>query len=75
MLSANDRLHLIRIKVERAYKHIDDLEDAIRPFSNAAMHTVGLDHDPDTGKPLLKSGTLHIYNSDIPAITGDVVHT
>jgi hypothetical protein len=74
MLPANHRLHLIRIKVERAYKHINDLEDAIRPFSNAITQTVSFDHDPDTGKPILQSRPLHIYDSKIPAITGDVVH-
>jgi len=74
MLSAHDRLHLIRIKVERAYKHIDDLEDAILPFSNAITHTVSFDHDLDTGKPVLKSAALHFYDSTIPAIAGDAVH-
>jgi hypothetical protein len=74
MLPANHRLHLIRIKVERAYKHINDLEDAIRPFSNAITQTVSFDRDPDTGKPVVQSSPIHIYDSSIPAITGDVVH-
>jgi hypothetical protein len=74
MLPANDRLHLIRVKVERAHKHIDDLEDAIIPFSNAITQTVTFDCNPDTGKPILQSSPLHIYTSNIPAIAGDAVH-
>ncbi len=74
MLPANHRLHLIRVKVERAYKHIEDLEDAIRPFSNAITQTVSFDRDLDTGEPILKSSPLHIYDSSIPAIAGDVIH-
>jgi len=73
-LPANHRLHLIRIKVERAYKHIKDLEIAILPFSNSITHLVSFDPDPDTGKPVLQSNPLHTYDSSIPAITGDVVH-
>lgn len=71
---SNHRLHLIRVKVERAYKHISDLEDAILPFRNALTQTVSFERDPDTGKPTLQSSPLHIYDSNIPAITGDVVH-
>jgi len=73
-MTADDRLRLIRVKVERAYKHIEDLEEAIRPFSNAITQSVWFDNDPNTGKPTLQSRPLHIYDSKIPAITGDVVH-
>jgi hypothetical protein len=74
MLSADDRIRLVSIKVERAYKHIEDLEDAIRPYSNAVMHGVRFEHDPNTGKPALKTAPVHIYDSNIPAITGDAIH-
>jgi hypothetical protein len=73
-MTANDRLRLINVKVERAYEHIEDLEEAIRPLANAVTHSVWVDNDPNTGKPALQSGIVHIYSSKIPAITGDAVH-
>jgi hypothetical protein len=73
-MTADDRLRLIRIKVERADKHIEDLEEAIIPFSNAVTQTVSFEPDPNTGKPVLQSSPLHIYDSKIPAIAGDAVH-
>jgi hypothetical protein len=74
MMTADDRLRLIRVKVERAYKHIEDLEEAIAPFGGAVAHNVWFDSDANTGKPILQSGPVHIYSSRIPAITGDAVH-
>lgn len=74
MMTADDRLRLIRVKVERAYEHIEDLEEAILPFGNAITQIVRMDHDPNSGKPGLQFSPLHIYSSKIPAITGDAVH-
>lgn len=71
---ADDRLRLIRIKIERANKHIEDLEDAILPFVGPVIKTVRLDPDSDTGKPRLQVDSLQIYTSNIPAIAGDAAH-
>lgn len=71
---ADDRLRLIRVKIERAYKHIEDLEDAIAPFVGPVFKSVSFDRDPETGKPRLQTEPLYIYTSNIPAIAGDAVH-
>jgi hypothetical protein len=71
---ANDRLRLINVKIQRAYKHIEDLEDASRPFVGPVFKTVSLQSNPQTGKPGLHFGSMNIYTSDIPAIAGDAVH-
>jgi len=74
MLSADDRLLLVRVKVERANKHIADLEDACRPFIGPIFKTLSVQANPEGGKPRLKIGSMNIYTSDIPAIAGDAIH-
>lgn len=71
---ADDRLRLIRVKIERANKHIENLEDACRPFVGPVFKTVTLKPHSHTGKPELYFGSMNIYSSDIPAIAGDAVH-
>jgi hypothetical protein len=73
-MTADDRLTLIRVKIERAYKHIEELEDACRPFVGPVFKTVSFQANPQTGKPDLHIGSMNIYTSDIPAIAGDAVH-
>lgn len=74
MLLADDRLRLIRVKVERAYKHIEDLEDVTKPFLGPVFKTVSLQSDSDSRKPRLQFDPLQIYTSHTPAIAGDAVH-
>jgi len=71
---ANDRLRLIRVKIERAEKHLDELEAAVQLIGEATFKTIGLDHNPQTGEPGLNFRPLNIYPPNIPAIAGDVAH-
>jgi hypothetical protein len=71
---ADHRFRLIRIKVERAKKHIDDLEDAIRDVRKPIGKTINFNKDTQTSNVGLNWVDLYVYSSDIPAITGDVVH-
>ena len=73
-MTADDRLRLIRIKIERAEKHLDDLEMAVLSLGEATFKTLSLDTQPETRKPLLIVRPLNIYPPEIPALTGDVVH-
>ena len=71
---ADDRLRLIRVKIERAYKHIDDLEDACKPLIGPVFKTVSLQGNAKAGNRGLHFGSMNIYSSDIPAIAGDAIH-
>ena len=72
---AEDRLALIRVKVERANKHIFDLESACALSAGRDFHMKAFMLDSDSGsKPKLKSSDIHLYEAEIPAIAGDAIH-
>ncbi len=71
---ADDRLRLIRVKIERAYKHLDELEAAVLSLGEATFKTISIERQPEFTKPVLKADPLYIYGFDIPAIAGDIVH-
>ncbi len=73
-MNADDRLRLIRVKIERAEKHLDELEAAILSLGEVTFKTVSLDFEPETGKPRFDFRPLNAYGPDIPAIAGDVIH-
>src|SRR5271166_4876286 len=52
-MTADDRLTLIRVKIERAYKHLDELEAEVVSLGEATFKLISLDHKPETGKPFL----------------------
>jgi hypothetical protein len=74
-MTADDRLALIRIKIERAYKHIDELEYVIG-LSSDEIHfqVIGMNLKSQTGKPSLESQPLIFNDETVPAIAGDAVH-
>jgi hypothetical protein len=74
MWTADDRLTLIRVKIERANKHIAELEDFLLNSGVLEGKSIRRNTDAEAGNPLLHFGSFHIYEPDIPAIIGDVVH-
>jgi hypothetical protein len=74
-MTADDRLALIRIKIERAYKHLDELEYVIGLSSDEIhFNVVGMNFDSQTGKRFLATQPLIFNDETIPAIAGDAVH-
>jgi hypothetical protein len=73
-MTADDRLRLVRVKIERAEKHLDDLEPAVRSLGKASFKLISLDSQSESSKPFLNVRPLNIYPPEIPAITGDVIH-
>lgn len=71
---ADDRIRLIRIKIERAEKHLDDLEAAVLSLGKATFKKISLDKQSKTRKPFLNMRPLYILPPEVPAMTGDVVH-
>jgi hypothetical protein len=73
-MNAEDRARLIRVKIERAKKHVDDLEAAVVSLGEPSFNTISLEFEPGTGETRLESRPLHIYGPDIPTIAGDAIH-
>src|ERR1035441_2164922 len=71
---ADDRLRLICVKIERAEKHLDELEEAVLSLGEATFKLISFDSQPETGKPFLNVRPLNVYPPEIPAISGDVIH-
>ena len=71
---ADDRLRLIRVKIERAEKHFDELEAAVQSLGEATFKTIRTERESESVKPVLKIDPLYVYGFDIPLATGDVVH-
>ncbi len=64
-----------RLKVERADKHISELDDAVREFLETRPYGITLDKNPESGDSLLQYG----WNKPVPGeqfglIIGDAVH-
>ncbi|MGA8493511.1 MAG: hypothetical protein WB711_24030 [Terriglobales bacterium] len=73
-MTADDRLALIRVKIKRAYQHLDELEYAILSSDEVHFNSVGMKFDSETGSPSLEITPLILYDPDTPAIAGDVIH-
>ena len=70
--SAESRLVLIRVKVERAKKHLQDFEVEANTFRDAYLHVVGTENDPKTRQAQQYFAKLPISRFEVLAIAGDV---
>lgn len=69
-MTANDRIILIRVKIERAKKNLENLEREIIAFGNKTFQAVTTDPNTKTRK----LGEHRIIDFDFLAASGDVVH-
>ena len=74
MLTADERLALIRLKIERAKKHILDLEIARDRFIETEPYVIEPERDPQTGNYLFRVTKLQPPPHDLGLIAGDVIH-
>jgi hypothetical protein len=72
-LTARDRLVLIRVKIERAKKHLPELESESAHVRGQNMHVVGPHYDPNTGKSSLGLAPLPILPFNFIATAGDII--
>lgn len=72
-MTADERLALIRVKIERAKEHIADLDSAITSFFNGSGYEIQTKDDPNTGEHICYLTRLDIPTT-IAAIAGDAVH-
>jgi len=73
-LTADDRIVLIRVKIERAKKHLRDLAAELLAAKNVRTTVVGTKHDPQSGEPKRGFVTLPRLPFDAVATAGDIVH-
>ena len=63
-----------RLKVQRAYRHLDELDTILKNFVKTDFCRVRIEVDPNTGNDLLKMESITALPPEIPLVIGDIVH-
>jgi hypothetical protein len=71
---ADERIALIQVKVERAKKHVVDLESAVRAFLDSGPYKVGTKRDPQTRKLIYYLTNVQYVPVEVASIAGDAIH-
>ena len=71
---ADERLDLIRIKVERAKEHLRNLEIEVRAFLLTNPYEVGVKRDAQTGEVIYYVVSVRETPITMTAIISDVLH-
>src|ERR1043165_4059181 len=66
MLTADERIALIRVKVARAYQHIENLEARIKTFLDGEPYKVGIKPHPQL------PGVTHHYLASVQPMVGAI---
>jgi hypothetical protein len=62
--------HGARLKIERAHKHIADLDTCVSAFFDTSRHKLILEKDPQTGRSNYR---VELTGGDIPEVTGLII--
>src|SRR6266404_7962836 len=73
-MTADERLALIRLKIERADQHISDLNTAVGAFFATNPYETSTKTDPETGKPVHYLTKVDAVPVSISIITGDILN-
>jgi len=73
MLTANDRLILVRVKFERARAHLSALETEVTPLQGQNLWVVGGKENKPTGREYFNPRPLPILPFNVPATACDVI--
>ncbi len=73
-MTADERLSLIRVKVERARKHLRDLELARDNFINSKPYRLERESNLGTGYNIYRVFDIQTPSAEIGLIVGDVIH-
>jgi hypothetical protein len=73
-MTPDERLALVRLKIERADNHIDDLKTAVRSFFDANPYKVSHRRDPHTRKLIYYVESAQPVPIIVAAIAGDALH-
>src|ERR1700758_1562967 len=69
-----NRIRRVRLKIERAHKHINDLDVAIREFSDSKPYTIGAKDHREIPQKILYVSEIGEITEHIYSITGDAIH-
>lgn len=72
-MTADDRLALVRVKVERAKQHIRDLDIAVKSFFDTKPYVVGTKRNPQTPQLTYYMVSVGETPTTLTAIAGDVL--
>jgi hypothetical protein len=74
-MTAEERIALIRLKIKRADKHINDLKASLRSFLDSNPYKVGIKRDPKSKKPIYYLLAIEPVPACIAATAGDVLNS
>lgn len=74
MTTAQERLRRVQLKIERAKKHIADLEFEREVFFSLNPYGTRIEHDPETREQIHRFQINRPVHDSIPLTIGDVVH-
>src|SRR3972149_3205168 len=72
-MTADERLTLIRVKIERAKKHVGGIQAAIRAFHDTRPYMVGAKRNPQTRQLIYYVSDLKPVPITIAAVAGDAL--
>jgi hypothetical protein len=73
-MTAEERLALVRVKIKRSDKHIEDLKAAVDTFINSGPYKADTKRDPNTRKLIYYVSSAQPVPVCIAAIAGDALH-
>jgi hypothetical protein len=73
-MSASERLSRVRLKIERAKHHIDNLEGFLPTLRGMDFHEIRPEVDPETGDKLHRAALTRSIPEQVSLIAGDAVH-
>jgi len=73
-MTAQDRLELISVKVDRAKEHFASLEAAVRTYLHSTPYTVEIKRAPDTRRLIYFVANVRPTPSKFSALLGDAIH-
>ncbi len=73
-MTSDERLTLIRLKVERAKKHLSDLEPALNRFMDSEPYKITTEPDSQSGNNIYRIFDIKAPPVDFGLIAGDVIH-
>ncbi len=72
--TADDRIILVRVKIERAKQNFRDLQKMLEAARDDGVYLEFVDVDPQTGMQQIKRERLPLFNFSVLALAGDVIH-
>jgi len=72
-MTSDERLALVRLKIERAKEHIGDLDVAVRAFWESRPYEVSTKRDDQTRKLIYYASKVERTPDRLATITGDII--